>query len=75
MAVTSLVPDALYWARSSKYFDGKITVVQVSTIFGAKPGYWTLALLGTDQHAMPDDFEFIVPAEHPAKYPLRHAAE
>ncbi|ANL31873.1 hypothetical protein AMC90_PD00848 (plasmid) [Rhizobium phaseoli] len=70
VAVTSLVPDALYWARSSKYFGGKITVVQVSTIFGAEPDYWTLALLGTDQHAMPDDFEFIGPAEHPAKYPL-----
>jgi hypothetical protein len=75
MAVTSLVPDALYWARSSKYFDGRITVVQVSTIFGAKRDYWTLALLGTDQHAMPDDFEFIGPAEHPAEDSLRQAAE
>jgi hypothetical protein len=75
MAVTSLVPDALYWARSSKYFDGRITVVQVSTIFGAERDYWTLALLGTDQHAMPDDFELIGPAERPAEYPLREAAE
>lgn len=44
----SLVPEAYYWARSSKHFDGKLTVVQVSTVFGEEPNYWTLALPGTD---------------------------
>lgn len=67
MAVTSLVPDALYWAHSPKYFDGKITVVQVSTVFGEDPDYCTLALLGTDQHAMPTDFVFIGLSEHSAE--------
>ncbi|WP_244956226.1 hypothetical protein [Rhizobium changzhiense] len=46
----SLVPEVYYWARSSKHFDGKLTVVQVSTVFGEEPNYWTLALPGTDQH-------------------------
>ncbi len=34
-------------------------MVQISTVFGGDPVYWTLALLGTDQHAMLDDFELI----------------
>jgi hypothetical protein len=71
----SLVPEGHYWARSSKHFDGKPTVVQVSTIFGEDPDYWTLALLGTDQHAMPGDFEIIAPVERPERYAFRQAAE
>ncbi|NNU54961.1 hypothetical protein [Rhizobium indigoferae] len=75
MVAASLVPDAFYWAKSSKYFDGRTTIVQVSTVFGDDPAYWTLALVGTDQHAMPADFEIIAPAELPEEYPLRQAAE
>jgi hypothetical protein len=75
MVTASLVPEAFYWAKSSKYFDGRPTIVQVSTIFGEAPDYWTLALLGTDQHAMPTDFEVIALAELPEEYPLRQAAE
>lgn len=59
MSISSLVPDAFYWARSANHFDGRPTVVQISTEFGSDPSYWTLALLGTDQHAMPGDFEII----------------
>ncbi|MGZ2384487.1 hypothetical protein ACVIDN_005911 [Rhizobium brockwellii] len=75
MVAASLVPGAFYWAKSSKYFDGRTTVVQVSTVFGKDPDYWTLALLGTDQHAMPTEFEIIAPAEFPGEYPIRQAAE
>ncbi|MBB3298856.1 hypothetical protein FHT75_002543 [Rhizobium sp. BK112] len=75
MVAASLVPDAFYWAKSSKHFDGRITIVQVSTVFGEDPAYWTLALVGTDQHAMPADFEIIASAELADGYPLRHAAE
>ena len=75
MFTTSLVPEAYYWARSSKHFDGKLTVVQVSTVFGEEPNYWTLALPGTDQHAMPSDFEIVGPVAPPEKYPMGQAAE
>ncbi|QIO75668.1 hypothetical protein ELH99_04775 [Rhizobium leguminosarum] len=75
MVAASLVPGAVYWAKSSKYFDGRATIVQVSTVFGDDPAYWTLALLGTDQHAMPADFEIIASVELPEEYPLRQAAE
>ncbi|MGR9403323.1 hypothetical protein ACU8M5_26755 (plasmid) [Rhizobium leguminosarum] len=75
MVAVSLVPHAFYWAKSSKYFDGQLTIVRVSTVFGEDPDYWTLALLGTDQHAMPADFEIIAPAELPEEYPVRQAAE
>ena len=75
MFIASLVPEGYYWARSSKHFDGKLTVVQVSTVFGEDPNYWTLALPGTDQHAMPSDFEIIGPVVLPAEYPMRQAAE
>ena len=75
MFPSSLVPEAFYWARSPKHFGGKPTIVQVSTIFGEDPAYWTLAILGSDQHAMPDDFELIAAAELPASEPLRQAAE
>jgi hypothetical protein len=75
MIAASLVPDAFYWAKSSKYFDGRPTIVRVSTVFGKDSDYWTLALLGTDQHAMPADFEIIALVELPEEYPLRQAAE
>ncbi len=68
MVAASLVPHAFYWAKSSKYFDGRPTIVRVSTVFGEDSDYWTLALLGTDQHAMPADFEIIAPAELPEEY-------
>ncbi|MDR9815097.1 hypothetical protein [Rhizobium hidalgonense] len=75
MGAASFMPGCFYWAKSSRFFDGKITVVQVSTIFGAEPDYWTLALLGTDQHAMPSDFEIIAPAEMPEDQAHQDAAE
>ncbi|MBY3321475.1 MULTISPECIES: hypothetical protein [Rhizobium] len=59
MSKSSLIPGAFYWASSADHFDGRLTVVQVSTVFGEDPDYWTLALVGTDQHAMIGDFEIL----------------
>lgn len=71
----SLVPEGFYWARSSKHFDGKPTVVQVSTVFGDHPDFWTLALVGTEQHVMPGEFEIIAPIDEPEEVSYRQAAE
>ncbi len=71
----SLVPDEFYWARSSKHADGRTTIVQVSTIFGEDPDFWTLAVVGSDQHHMVSDFEIIAVVEPLEGYSLRHAAE
>jgi len=61
--MTRLIPDAFYWARSQKYTKGQATIVQVSTIFGEEPDYWTLAVPGSDQHHMIDDFDIIAPIQ------------
>ncbi len=61
--MTRLVPDAFYWARPRKHAKGSATVVQVSTIFGEDPDYWTLAVTGSDQHHMIEDFDIIAPIE------------
>ncbi|MHC2365160.1 hypothetical protein ACVIOG_007363 [Rhizobium leguminosarum] len=50
-------------------------MVQISTIFGRDPDYWTLALLGTDQHAMPSEFEIIGQVEPAERSAPRQAAE
>lgn len=46
--MTRLVPDAFYWAKSVKHGDGRTTIVQVSTVFGEHPDFWTLAVTGSD---------------------------
>lgn len=76
MAVTKLDPAGFYWAKSSEYNDGETTIVQISTIFGEEPEYWTLAVLGSDQHHMIADFEIIAEvARLPEDRFLRQAAE
>ncbi|KRB49327.1 hypothetical protein ASE04_19135 [Rhizobium sp. Root708] len=73
--MTVLVPYAFYWAISGKHFAGQTTVVQVSTIFGDDPDYWTLAIVGSDQHHMIDEFDIIARVDPPECNPLRQAAE
>lgn len=73
--LVGLFPGEFYWAKSPKYFDGEVTIVQVSTVFGKNPDYWTLALVGTDQHAMPSEFEIIAAVAPANRIPLRQAAE
>lgn len=50
-------------------------MVQVSTVFGEEPDYWTLTVPGSDQHHMPCDFEVIARVEPPSEYSMRHSAE
>ncbi|MFS2154964.1 hypothetical protein [Rhizobium sp. Rhizsp42] len=71
----SLVPDKFYRARSNKYAGGRTTIVQVSTIFGESPDFWTLAVPGSDEHHMIGDFEIIAPVEPLEVFPVRYAAE
>ncbi|WP_216332430.1 hypothetical protein [Rhizobium sp. X9] len=73
--MTSLIPQAYYWARSADFPDGHMTIVQVSTIFGAHPDYWTLAVIGSDQHHMISDFELVALVNPPDDHPLKQAAE
>jgi len=73
--MTSLVPQAFYWARSDNYANGNITIVQVSTVFGEEPDFWTLAVLGSDQHYMISEFELIAAVEPRDDYLLPQAAE
>ncbi|KRB55382.1 hypothetical protein ASE04_05710 [Rhizobium sp. Root708] len=75
MFVKSLVPDAFYWARPANRSGEAATVVQVSTVFGKDPEYWTLAVVGSDQHHMLGDFEIISRAISPEDLVVRHAAE
>jgi hypothetical protein len=71
----SLVPGAFYWARSGKHAGGHMTIVQVSTIFGEQADYWTLALVGSDQHHMIGDFDIVQRIEPPVGIKLAQAAE
>jgi hypothetical protein len=73
--MNNLVPEEFYWARSNKHAGGRTTIVQVSTIFGQDPDFWTLAVLGSEQHHMIGDFEIIALVEPLEGYALRHAAE
>lgn len=58
--LTKLKPSAFYWATRKDDREEGAQIVQVSTIFGEEPEYWTVACLGLDEHRMPADFEFIV---------------
>lgn len=73
--MSNLVPNAFYWARSVKHNDGRLTVVKVSTIFGTSREFWTLAVPGSDQHFMIDDFEILSEIEQPKTAFRLQAAE
>ena len=71
----SLVPEAYYWARSEEHTGGKTTIVQVSTVFGDDPDFWTLAVPGSEEHYMTSDFDIIALVEPLEGHSLRQAAE
>lgn len=57
---SELKPDRYYWAKvEGQEGDGRIEIVQISTVFGAEREYWTIARLGSDLHAMLEDFRFL----------------
>jgi hypothetical protein len=71
--MTNWVPGAFHFARSDQHSDGKPTVVQVSTIFGKDPEYWTLVTVGSEQHFMIADFDLL--SHNPNSFETRQAAE
>jgi len=74
--LTKLEPDCFYWATRKDDRRATAQVVQVSTIFGAEPEYWTVACLGSDQHCMLAEFEFIARIVPPSsKFAVDLAAE
>lgn len=74
--LTKLEPDCFYWATRRDDRGAKAQVVQVSTVFGAEREYWTVACLGSDEHRMPAEFEFIVRIVPPSsKFAVELAAE
>jgi len=74
--LAKLEPDCFYWAtrKSDRY--APVQVVQVSTVFGSEPEYWTVACMGSDQHQMPAEFEFVARIVPPSsKQAISLAAE
>ncbi len=73
--MTKWVPGAFYIAKSERHSSGRPTVVQVSTVFGESPEYWTLVTVGSEQHHMISDFEPLSRIELPESASIRQAAE
>jgi hypothetical protein len=65
IGIEQLEPNRFYWARrlpakgASISEASDIEVVQVSTVFGAISEFWTVAIMGSDQHFDLAAFEFI----------------
>ena len=59
-----LEPNRFYWARRQSVEGASIAepsdieVVQVSTVFGATSEFWTVAVMGSDEHFDLAAFEF-----------------
>jgi hypothetical protein len=69
------MPHEFYRARSEKYDEGKLTVVEVCTTFGHTEDCWTIAVLGSDQHYMLHDFKILSRVEKTAATLSLQAAE
>jgi hypothetical protein len=52
----ALEPDGFYWAR--RLVGGELEIVQVSTVFGRKREFLTVAIIGSDQHYTLEEFAF-----------------
>ena len=63
----SVEPLSVYWARrkTQDAQSGEYEVVQISTVFGQARDYWSVAVLGSDQHYSLHDFEFLAPIRSP----------
>ena len=74
--LSKLEPNCFYWAARKDDREAKAQIVQVSTVFGADREFWTIAYVGSDEHRMPADFEFIVRIVPPSsKFAVDLAAE
>ena len=63
----SVEPLAIYWARrkTQDVESDECEVVQISTVFGHARDYWSVAVLGSDQHYSLHEFEFVAPIRPP----------
>ncbi len=75
MVFADLEAGAVYWARRKNGPRGEVVIVQVSTVFGEQPEYWTLLTVGSEDHKMPDEFEIVCEIASPLRRPIRQAAE
>jgi len=60
----TMPPNRFYWARrlpaegAAIFEPNDIEVVRVSTVFGATPEFWTVTVMGSDEHFDLAAFEF-----------------
>lgn len=79
IGVEALEAGEFYWAcrkvdhGGAKATDRKIEVVQVSTVFGSAAEFWTVAIMGSDEHFDLDAFEFFYRVPSPPISNVRHA--
>lgn len=64
---SELLPDVYYWAqrKSSSLDAAELEVVQISAVFGPTLEYFSVVILGSDQHFSLNDFEFLVEIDPP----------
>ncbi|WFU91424.1 hypothetical protein QA644_25035 (plasmid) [Rhizobium sp. CC1099] len=75
IGLAGLKPGCFFWAVSRKVGGQTPEVVRISTEFGQEREFWTVLVTGSDQHHMPDDFEFIVEVALSTWSRFRDAAE
>ena len=63
--IHTLEPDTLYWARRTG--SQSLEVVMISKIFGDGRDFWSVAVIGSDQHYTLDEFEFVAVAAPPER--------
>ncbi|WFR97616.1 hypothetical protein [Rhizobium tumorigenes] len=70
ISIERLEHNQSYWARRlpvegmPAFYPNGMEIVQVSTVFGAASEFWTVAVIGSDEHVDLASFEFFpkVPA-------------
>ena len=78
IGIEQLEPNRFYWARrlpserGSIFEPNDIEVVQVSTVFGSTPEFWTVAVMGSDEHFDLSAFEFFHKVPSPPTAEGRH---
>jgi len=48
-----------YWARPIER-EEELQIVQVSDVFGSEREYWSVAIMGSDQHRSLEEFDFLI---------------
>jgi len=59
-----LETEKFYWAR--RRGSSRTEIVMVSSVFGREREFWTVAVMGSESHAMLDNFEFFSAVDCPA---------